>query len=185
MYGMVNQALENMVREAHGEAVWLEIKAAAGVDVEMFLSTEAYPDSLTYDLVGAACKVLNSPAEPLLGAFGRYWVLNTARKGYGDMMRAAGRNLKEFLLHLPDFHSRIALIFPHLVPPHFACSDIQEYSLHLHYRSHRAGLEPFVVGLIEGLGEMYSTPVTIEALGPATPADRQSFLVTWANPAAE
>jgi hypothetical protein len=29
------------------------------------------------------------------------------------------------------------------------------------YRSHREGLAPFVVGLLEGLGTLYDTPTTV------------------------
>lgn len=177
MYGMVNKALESMVRHDHGEAVWDAIREKAGVDIEMFLSNEGYPDEVTYGLVGAASEVLRESPEEILKAFGRYWVLETARHGYGDMMTAAGRTLREFLINLPDFHTRVILIFPHLKPPHFYCTDIGETSLLLHYQSGRAGLEPFVVGLIEGLGEMFATPVRIEPR--SDPADRAVFAVSW------
>lgn len=179
MYGMVNKALESMVREEHGDAVWLRIRETAGIDVELFLSSEAYPDDITYRMVGAASTVLNQPAAQILRDFGRYWVLRTAREGYGDLMSSGGRTLREFLVNLPHFHTRINLIFPHLQPPEFHCTHIEESSLRLHYRSGREGLSPFVVGLIEGLGEMFETPVTVEALAELDPGDREAFLIRW------
>jgi hypothetical protein len=72
-------------------------------------------------------------------------------------MATGGRTLREFLLNLPDLHTRVALIFPELRPPEFACSEVTANSLRLHYRSTREGLTPFVVGLVEGLGGMFQT----------------------------
>ena len=42
MYGMVNKAIEEMVTRHHGESTWAQIKAKAGVDVEVFMSNEGY-----------------------------------------------------------------------------------------------------------------------------------------------
>jgi len=180
MYGMVNRAVEEMVCMHHGEPLWEEIKSRAGVDVDVFMSNEPYPDEMTYRLVGAASEVLNLPAERVLEAFGEHWVLHTARDGYGGLLQAAGTTLPEFLRNLPNFHSRVAMIFPKLQPPRFECTDVTADSLRLHYVTHRDGLTPFVVGLLQGLGKMYSTPVTVRlAESRAAGADHDVFDVRW------
>ncbi len=180
MYGMVNKALEEMVCDAHGEEVWEKIKRKAGVDVDVFLSQEGYPDEMTYQLVGAASEVLGAPAADLLEAFGGHWVLKTAVQGYGHLMTAAGSNFKEFLIYLPNFHTRISLIFPHLNPPRFLCSEVADNSLNLHYYSDRAGLAPFVLGLVKGLGQHYKTPVIVQQTGfRGTDFDHDIFAVNW------
>lgn len=117
MYGMVNQAVEDMVCEVHGTEVWEQIKAKAGVDVDVFISNESYPDDYTYRLVAAASELGNTPAEDILFAFGEHWVLRTATEGYGELMKAGGNNLGEFLINLPNFHTRVAMIYPKLSPP--------------------------------------------------------------------
>jgi hypothetical protein len=48
MYGMVNKALEDMVVERFSEDAWERIKAEAGVDIDVFISNEGYPDEITY-----------------------------------------------------------------------------------------------------------------------------------------
>jgi hypothetical protein len=178
---MVNKAVEQMVCAHHGEEVWERIRVRADVDVDVFISNESYPDDITYRLVGAASDELGLPAEQVLVAFGEHWVLHTARDGYGGLMQAAGRTLPEFLVNLPNFHSRVQMIFPNLQPPRFACSDVTESSLNLHYRTHRAGLGPFVVGLLQGLGKMFDTPVTVRHVASREQgADHDVFSVTWA-----
>jgi hypothetical protein len=180
MYGMVNQAIEQMVTAAHGPERWVEIKRRAGVTTEVFIGNEGYDDSTTYALVGAASEVLATPPDVILRAFGEHWVLETARKGYGPLMDAAGRTLGEFLAYLPHFHDRIALIYPKLEPPRFEVSDQAERSLHMHYFSDRPGLMPFVEGLVTGLGKMFGTPATVTALrSRAEGHDHEEFLVRW------
>jgi len=164
----------------HGEATWEQIKGKAGVDVEVFISNEGYSDEITYNLVAAASDVLQTPAEEILHGFGEHWVLHTAQEGYGGLMQAAGKTLPEFLRNLPNFHSRVSMIFPKLQPPRFQCSDITDRSLKLHYFSHRQGLAPFVVGLMHGLGKMFKTPVTVRlADAREQGADHDVFEVTW------
>jgi hypothetical protein len=106
--------------------------------------------------------------------------LHTAQKGYGGLMQAAGRTLPEFLRNLPDFHSRVAMIFPKLQPPRFECTDITDRSLVMHYYSHREGLAEFVVGLMHGLGKMFNTPTTVrQTAAKAEGADHDVFEVSW------
>ena len=180
MYGMVNKAVEDMVCMHHGEAAWEEIKARAGVDVDAFMSNEPYPDDITYRLVGAASEKLGLPADQVLEAFGEHWVLHTAMEGYGGLMKSAGRSLPEFLANLPNFHARVALVFPKLQPPRFECADVTGQSLKLHYFTHRPGLSSFVVGLMRGLGKMFGTPVTVRLLQSREEgADHEIFDVSW------
>jgi hypothetical protein len=180
MYGMVNKAVQDLITRQHGEEVWQRIRSRAGVEEEMFISNEPYPDEITYQLVGAASEVLAVPAAEILRTFGRWWILHTATEGYGHLMKAGGRTLPEFLKNLPNFHTRIVLMFPHLRPPEFECTDVTADSLRLHYHSHRRGLAPFVTGLLEGLGEMFRTPVTVNnehSLDDG--ASHDVFFVSW------
>lgn len=180
MYGMVNKAVEDLITDRFGLDKWLAVKERAGVDVDVFLSIEGYPDAITYDLISAASEVLGIAARDILISFGEYWILHTARHGYGHMLEANGRTLPEFLKNLPSLHARVAMIFPDLKPPRFTCSEITEHSMKLHYHSHRPGLTDFVTGLIQGLGNMFKTQVFIEITERKDEgADHDVFLVKW------
>lgn len=180
MYGMVNKAVEDLIVSRHGSAVWNLIRSKANVKEEVFISNESYPDSITYALVAAASEVLDQPAADILFAFGEWWILKTAREGYGALMKAGGSTFGEFMINLPNFHTRVAMIFSRLHPPLFRCSNIEENSLHLHYLSHRQGLSPFVCGLISGLAKMFSTHVEVQHLERKDDgADHDVFHVSW------
>lgn len=153
-----------MVRERFGEPTWQAILSRAGMDDDGFQALRIYPDDVTYRLVGAASEELALPAPTVLEAFGEYWVSRTARESYGDLMRLSGGSLAEFLQNLDQMHSRLALTFKEMRPPSFKCTEVGPESLLLHYDSERAGLLPFVVGLVKGLGAFFDTPVRIEVV---------------------
>ncbi len=180
MYGLVNRALEDLIIHKYGEEKWAEVKEKAKVEIDAFIANEPYSDEVTYKLIGAAHETLGVCVPDLMRAFGARFVTKTARDNYGPLLRAAGANLKEFLINLPQFHARIQLIYPKLRPPEFKCTDIGEESLKLHYFTHRPGLDDFVVGLLNGLGELYGTPVTVALLeAKAKGADHDVFEVSW------
>lgn len=183
MYGLVNKAVQEMVTQHYGESMWEKVREKAGVEDEIFLSSEAYPDEVTYRLVGAASALVGEPADRILFAFGEHWVLHTARHGYGSLMDAAGKSLPEFIRNLPNFHTRIAMIFPKLSPPRFEVTDETAGSLRLHYYTHRPGLTEFVRGLLSGLGRKFGTRVRTTSIeSKVSGADHDVFLVEWELP---
>ncbi len=185
MYGLVNRALEDLIVQQYGEERWLEVRDKAKVDIDAFISNEPYEDSITYNLVVAAHETLGVCVSDLMLQFGHSWVMKTARENYGAMLYATGSTLKEFLVNLPQLHTRVQLIYPKLRPPEFECTDIEDESLKLHYRTHRAGLSDFVVGLLKGLGEHFDTPVAVTLLEEkAKGADHDVFEVRWGSAAA-
>ena len=161
MYGLVNKAIEDMVCKSFGEEVWETIKQKAEIDVEGFISMEAYPDDVTHRLVRAASVVLEMSSQEILQAFGEYWVVYTATEGYGQMLDMAGDNVPEFLENLDNLHTRVGLSFPKLKPPSFQCTHVQSESLNVHYHSTREGLAPMVVGLLKGVGKRFNTEVDV------------------------
>jgi hypothetical protein len=183
MYGMVNKAIQELVEARFGAASWERIRARAGVDDEVFIGGETYDDDVTYRLVTAATEELKVPAAEILEAFGIHWVIETAQKNYGHLMEAVGTNLADFLTNLPRLHDRVVLLFPKLKPPTFKVRDRQENRLVLEYHTHRPGLQPFVLGLVKGLGLMFETPVTVSLdAGRHTGLNHDEFTVSWTDP---
>ncbi|MEH2303947.1 heme NO-binding domain-containing protein [Nostoc sp.] len=180
MYGLVNKAIQDMVCSRFGEETWKQIKHKAEVDVDVFLSMEGYPDDITHKLVKAASVVLSLSPKQIMQAFGEFWVQYTAQEGYGEMMDMSGDTLPEFLENLDNLHARVGVSFPKLQPPSFECTDMEENSLSLHYRSDREGLTPMVIGLIQGLGTRFDTEVHItQTQNRDEGAEHDEFLVIY------
>ncbi|UTW63946.1 heme NO-binding domain-containing protein [bacterium SCSIO 12741] len=180
MYGIVNQAIQGLVTENFGEDKWEAIKAKAEIDTDFFMSNESYDDSVTYNLVGAASEVLEVPASAVLSAFGEYWILKTGMENYGSLLASGGDNFKEFLVNLPNFHSRVMLMYPELTPPEFQVTDVTDNTMHVHYFSEREGLADFVTGLLKGIGKMFQKNVDVEMVESRDAgADHEVFLVKF------
>ncbi len=162
MYGLINRSIKELVLRHHGEGMWSRIAQRAGCGDTEFLGMESYPDELTYDLVGAAAAELNVEPAALLEAFGRHWVLHSAPASYGDLMSLTGSTVEEFLGNLDMLHDRVANILPALRPPEFRSVVQPDGSILLTYITHRPGLAPIVVGMVNGLGERFGRSLRIE-----------------------
>ena len=180
MYGLVNQAIEGLVRDQAGDATWETIKQRAEVKEDFFVGMQSYPDAVSYRLVGAASEVLGIPAAELLEKFGEYWVLYVAQQGYGHWLAMSGENLRDVLLKLDYLHAQVGLSFPELKPPAFRCTDLSDNSLTLHYFSERPGLAPMVIGLVKGLASRFHTQVSVkQTASTAAGAEHDEFLVEY------
>jgi hypothetical protein len=180
MYGLVNQAIQGLVTENFGQDSWDKIKLKSNVTDEFFLSDQSYDDDVTFKLAIAASEVLNITVAQVLNAFGEYWVLKIGMEKYGSLMKAGGNNLKEFLVYLPNFHSRVMLMYPKITPPEFQITNETENSVHVHYFSSREGLTDFMQGLLQGIGKLYKVEVEIELIqSRASGNDHDVFSVKW------
>jgi hypothetical protein len=180
MYGIVNKAIEDLVKANFGEAKWDAILERSEIDVDFFISSEAYDDAITFKLAVAVSQEMDMTVGAVLTAFGEWWVLKTTSEKYPGLMESGGLNLRDFLVNLPNFHNRIMLIYPKLTPPEFKVSEVTENGLHLHYFSQREGLQEFVRGLLQGLGKKFDTPIVISLLQTREEgATHEVFKVNW------
>lgn len=180
MYGLVNKAIKDLVVTKFGQEKWDEMCQMVGFTEGEFVGMNPYPDKLTYDLVGAASRVLKADASYVLEAFGEYWILYTADEGYGDLMDLTGSSFVEFLDNLDMLHYRINNIMPDLAAPQFSTRNQKENSVELEYRSHREGLVPMLFGLIKGLGKRFEMEVKVEHIQEKDENnDCHVFLITW------
>lgn len=154
MYGMVNRAIEDMIVSTSGCDSWNCIKQEAGVDLAEFLNSSMYSDELTFKLVSAASKHLETTPEKILHAFGRYWILYTGKEGWASVIELGGDTMVSFLEGLDSMHARVQVALPDAQMPQFSVTDHDDF-LELVYRSPRDGLAPMVLGLLDGLAEKF------------------------------
>ncbi|MFM7320925.1 MAG: heme NO-binding domain-containing protein [Armatimonadota bacterium] len=180
MYGMINKSIEALITSRYGQTVWEQILDEAGIGRPDYVLMRSYDDDETYKIVGAATKILNVSAEEVLEAFGEYWV-GYAEIGYGELLRFTGDNFLEFVSHLDEMHARIKLAFPELRPPSFTTTPLPGGAMEIHYRSERAGLQPVVRGVLNGLAKRMG--ITLAIVQSEDPADGHAiFHVTPSGP---
>lgn len=180
MYGMVQLGMQQLVTTRYGADTWLSITAAAGEPDLVSVSNQPYPDALKFSLVAAACDLLEIDASDLLREFGRYWVRDFAPEHYSSLLDAAGATFPEMIRSLNSLHTRAGLIFRGYQPPRFEVLEEDEQTVRLQYTSEREGLSPFVIGLLEGLGDRFSLNLEIEQVADKSQgAPDDIFTIAW------
>lgn len=179
MHGAVNQAIEDLVVKNFGENTWKTIKSKAGFKDDIFISNKSYPDETTFKLVGAAHETTGLSVNDLLFAFGEHWILETGMKKYGAVLQSGGRTYEEFMRNLPEFHGRVMILYPNIIPPEFGV-ETKSKELLVDYQSVRSGLTPFVKGLLSGIAKMFNQEIEIEVLERKDEgAENDRFRITY------
>jgi hypothetical protein len=168
MYGLLNRAIQELVETTFGTDAWERIATKVSPEAFNFIAMKKYPDELTYDLVAAVAEESGLPAEDVMESFGEFWTTYTGHVGYGDLMKMMGNDPITFLKNLDHMHARIATIYPDLEPPKFVITELGGNRYEMEYHSHRPGLAPVVVGLIRGVGKMFSTELKLTLLEAKT-----------------
>lgn len=154
MYGIVNNALKDLVLTAAGPEAWIAITQAAGYEGISIEDTKNYDDDVTLKIVATACEHLGMELEDVLYSFGRHWVLFTENKGWAKHFMLPADSFLGVLEGLDELHTRVKDAMPDGDMPFFNLSkDGHDYTLE--YHSSREGLAPMVLGIIDGLAERF------------------------------
>lgn len=151
MYGMIHRGIRFMVSEELGESVWEEICETLQIGPEHLISASTYDDALTIRILQKVAQGVGVALPDLLRKFGRHWIKFADRGSYAAMMDFTGRDLVTFVSNLDRMHQAVVVAMPNARVPSFRLVENQAGRLVIAYRSERAGLESFVVGLLEGL----------------------------------
>lgn len=161
MYGLVNKLVVASIERHHGADRWVEIGGKLPFDWRRYVAMQPYDDAETYAIVGAACEGLGVDAAGLLRLIGRDWVAHTSQHEYRDLFTLYGPDLYGFIGNLNSLHAALGAQMPALRPPSFTVRREEDGTVVVGYYSHRPGLSPLVVGLLEGLCEHFGVSAQV------------------------
>lgn len=179
MYGLVNQAVKDLIINRYGQSSWDQICSRLHISPESFDPMKSYPDELTDQVISAASEYLDVSTEKLLHDLGDYWITFTAEEGYGDLMTMFGKDFRGCLKNLNRMHAQIAAMMPELNPPRFVVEEMGANKILIHYYSIRKGLSPMVIGLLEGLARKFGKTIRIEPIEKGKRSDHDEFEVEF------
>lgn len=156
MYGMVHKAARAYTIESFGEAFWESFAHQNALTEATFIMGQNYSDEVTFGLIGGLAVAMETPPEDLLRKLGRYWIEFASAGPCCHLMSMGGDTLPAFITNLDRMHAGLAAAMPGSKMPLFYLLEDTPRFLSLRYVSRRAGLEPFVVGLFEGLCAMFA-----------------------------
>lgn len=177
MYGLVNKGLQDFVVKVFGDSTWSDVCRQIGWNGRDFEVMESYPDSVTYDIIGALAGKTGVEASDLLRRFGSFWASFVVAEGFGDIMSLLGSDLRTALGNLNLMHSRLGMMMANLAPPRFHSESRADGSIVVAYHSKRPGLAPMVHGLLEGMVGHYSGSASVHYLGRDEAAGSERFEV--------
>jgi hypothetical protein len=179
MYGIINVAIQDFAVENYGVEKWEIIKDQIGLDVDFSLSDNPYNDGIPVKVAEAASKEMGLVQDEVLNEIGESIIPTTSKK-FGSFIASRGNTLRDYLINLPNFHNRIALIYPELTPPQFRVSHLGENTLHLHYLTKTKGIRWFIKGYLTGLVSMFNENATVEFLQSREDGNLQEiFKISW------
>lgn len=165
MFGMIHRSARDMILEQFGAQAWEQTLTAADLDDAILVSVQAYPDDVTFRLIGAAAATAGLTVEETLHAFGRHWIRAAGQGPYAGVLKILGASLRESLQNLDQMHASIQIAMPAAQLPQFSVLSEDHQTIRLAYYSKRAGLENFVCGLLDGMLEKFATPGSVEFSG--------------------
>ncbi|MCI5064850.1 heme NO-binding domain-containing protein [bacterium] len=180
MYGMINRVIQDYFMRELDEDGWNEIRSRVPGAESEFVTFEQYPDEMSVALIVAGADVSQRELGAVLEGVGEYFIEYAAAAGYESFLTALGTDVPKILSGLDNMHTRLGMSFTQIQAPSFWCTDVEDGSLTLHYRSERDGLEPLVVGILRGVGKRISKKIVAEKVEDST-IDHSIFHVTFSD----
>jgi len=167
MYGMINEAIRVMVIDTFNLEFWEEVCLSVGHEQKVFENTKQYDDELTLKLVTSISSKGNIPQNDLLIAFGKFWIKYAKNSEYSSILDSFSDSPRDLIESIDNLHLKLEMIFDKLKAPKFWISNKKEGEYIIHYLSERKmGLEYFVMGLIEGIFDLYGQKSNINFVEP-------------------
>ncbi len=161
MHGVVMRGFKAFVVESHGTPTWREIQSEASLDGTVFVPVAAYDDADAVALLEAAASVLGIDGATLQRSFGRH-LASTLVETY-DVHVDGEWTALELVANVED-HVHAALRAKSLqtyTPPELSAEWVSDGRVEVHYGSER-GLCDLAEGLIEGVGDHFEDPLSVE-----------------------
>lgn len=179
MYGIINVAIQDFAVANYGQEKWAAIKQQSGIDVDFSLTNNPYNDSIAYKIAHASAREMHLNPDDVLQEIGES-VIATAHTKFNSFIESRGNTLKDYLVNLPNFHNRIAMIYPELNAPQFKVSHIEGTSLNVHYVSNTKGIRPFIKGYLIGLAKLFNERAAVTVLESVNnDSPQEIFKISW------
>lgn len=163
MYGMVNQAVKEMVLTNMGDSTWNEICKSLDIPTDDFKLFDQFDDSVTLGIVQNICRLTNSSPEDILENFGIFWIEYARKSDYEVILNAFATSPFDLINSLNALHERLELSFTNLNAPSFEIVSQEDKTMTVNYYSNRdLPLKYFVKGLFMGIFKMFDSACHIE-----------------------
>jgi hypothetical protein len=159
MHGVFHKGFRDFVLEEYGDRAWAAARDASGVDRQVYLAVNYYPDAEFISLVEGVDSAVDDSPFDFLEAFGRFMA--------GRLLDTYGRTVDDGWDALTvveraesDVHAALREHNPELSPPRLDCTREGPDRVRVVYESSRR-LCPVAVGLVRGVGEEFGEALSV------------------------
>jgi hypothetical protein len=175
MHGIMFKALKDHIVTHDGPGAWERARADAGLDDQVYLAVDSYPDDDLAALVDAYASATDRDPDEVLTAYGTSAAAPLIET-YGNSIVHDTDSALEVVANVEGLiHDVLRSRSDAMMPPELSCSRDGE-TVHVDYRSHRE-LCAVAKGLVTGVGEYLNDPLTVEELACMHEGDDQCELV--------
>lgn len=171
MYGLLNRALENFLKERHGVPLWQRVTHRAQSPCDGFEPLLTYEPALTDALIAAACAELGQTRDTVLEDLGTALVSHRDRDGLRRLLRFGGVSFRDFLHSLEELPDRARLALPHLQIPPLVLHDEGAGRFTLMAAPYVNGAGFILMGLLRAMADDYGALVVLELAPPVAGVD--------------
>lgn len=149
MYGLLLDSLKSYVVTEFSEVCWRKIVVQADSETFDFEPRRDYDEQLFPRLLRETMKVTRSTEEQIKYGMGKSFKKMGVYKDYQVILSVLGRNMREFLNGLDNFHEFLRAVYPQMRIPSFFCLNESRSGITLQYVTKRPGFVPFFIGWME------------------------------------
>lgn len=171
MYGLLNRALENFLKERHGVPLWQRVANRAQSPSDGFEPLLTYEPALTDALISAACAELGQSRDTVLEDLGTALVSHRDRDGLRRLLRFGGVSFHDFLHSLEELPDRARLALPHLQIPPLVLHDQGAGRFTLMAAPYISGAGFILMGLLRAMADDYGALIVLDLAPPVAGVD--------------
>lgn len=162
MHGLINRTIQSFTCHTYGQARWLAVTEAAGLDFSEFEAMLIYDEDLSRGVLAALCANLDRDVSDVLEDVGTFLVSNPNVESLRRLLRFGGVNYTEFLHSLDDLPDRARLAVSDLNLP---ALELREHTAgHFSLTCH-PGLQGFgsvMLGVLRAMADDYGALVVLD-----------------------
>ncbi|XP_065668357.1 guanylate cyclase soluble subunit beta-1 isoform X3 [Hydra vulgaris] len=177
MFGFFINGFEKFITSKYGEDCWVNIRMEAGVFEDSFDEKMVYDDNMIFEIIDAACEILDLEEEELHEEFGECYFSHCLASSHGKLLKALGGSLYDFLSNIDSLHDHLCASYAGIKIPTFRVKpDASSRSISVNYYSDRNDFEYVTKGIIKAAAKiLFKLEVDIETVYDA---DSIKFLIT-------
>lgn len=159
MHGVFHKGLKDFVVDEYGDEVWAEARASSGVDRQVYLAINYYPDEEFISLVETVGALVDDSPFDLLEGFGAF-VADRLLDTYGRVVDDEWTAMDLLERVESEVHTSLREHNEDLSPPELSVSRRGADEAIIVYQSPRR-LCPIAIGLIVGVGDHLDEPLSV------------------------